>query len=90
MEKIPRKIRLDLATPPEVAIRAAMTAVEAMSADVRLTNAGHALGKALELVSDYVDEQMGTVSMDPGPPKVCICDDVGFHKGYHRPTCPLA
>jgi hypothetical protein len=60
---IPRRIRLDLATPPEVAIRAAMVAVESMSADTRLTNAGLKLGEALTLVSAYVDEQMGGVSL---------------------------
>lgn len=66
--KTPRKIRLDLATPPEVAIRAAMAAVASMPADVRLTNAGLRLQDALSLVSGYVDEQMGTVSFDPGLP----------------------
>ena len=63
MSEIPRRIRLDLMTPPEVAIRAAMAAVEAMPASVRLTNAGIALGKALDLVSDYVDEQMRAVDI---------------------------
>jgi len=44
---IPRKIRLDLMTPPEVALRAAMAAVEAMPADTRLTNASVKVGEAL-------------------------------------------
>ncbi len=61
---IPRKIRLDLATPPEVTIRAAMTAVEAMPADVRLSKAGMRLSEALDLVSDYVDEQMRSVDIE--------------------------
>ncbi len=57
-----RKIRLDLATPTEVAIRAAMAAVEGMGADVRLTEAGQHLQHALDAVASYVDEQMrGTV-----------------------------
>ena len=60
---IPRKIRLDLMTPPEVALRAAMAAVEAMPADTRLTNASVKVGEALALVSDYVDEQMRGVSL---------------------------
>ena len=61
---IPRKIRLDLATPPEVAIRAAMTAVESMSAHPRLSRAGLLLSQALDLVSDYVDEQMRAVDIE--------------------------
>ena len=61
---IPRRIRLDLMTPPEVAIRTAMAAVEKMSADVRLTNAGLKLSEALDLVSAYVDEQVRDSALD--------------------------
>lgn len=57
-ERIPRRIRSDLATPTEVAIRAAMRAVENMPADVRLTDAGVLLGEALDKVAAYVDEQI--------------------------------
>ena len=72
----PRKCRLDLATPPEVALREALGAVEAMPADVRLTKAGQKIVEALDLVGDYVDDQMryvglgGTVGevADPSPP----------------------
>lgn len=64
---IPRKIRLDLATPPEVALRAALAAVEAMPADVRLTHASNCISDALRSVGDYVDEQMRDV--DIGSPK---------------------
>ena len=60
---IHRKIRLDLATPTEVAIRTAMAAVEDMGADVRLTQAGQHLQRALDAVASYVDEQMRSVTL---------------------------
>ena len=60
---IPRKIRLDLMTPPEVALRAALAAVEGMPADVRLTQASMKVSEALDLVSAYVDEQMRNVTL---------------------------
>lgn len=60
---IPRRIRLDLATPPEVAIRAAIAAVEALTPDSRLTQALGALGQALDHVSTYVDEKMRAVDL---------------------------
>ena len=62
-DKIPRRCRIDLATPPEVAIRAAIAAVEAMPPDVRLTNALISLSEALELVADHVNEQMRGVDL---------------------------
>ena len=72
----PRRIRLDLATPPEVAIRAAMAAVERMAADTRLTEAVMHLSMALERVADYVDEQSRDVDISPS---------LG---GYPRPVLP--
>lgn len=51
----PRRIRIDLQTPAEGAIRAAMDAVEALPPDVRLTDAVVLLGKALDRVADFVD-----------------------------------
>jgi hypothetical protein len=60
---MPRRIRLDLATPPEVALRAALAAVEAMPADTRLTEASTHVSAAIELVGRYVDEQMGGVTL---------------------------
>lgn len=54
--EIPRRNRLDKNTPTELAIRAAIDAVEAMPADVRLTDAIVLLGAALESVADFVDE----------------------------------
>jgi hypothetical protein len=59
----PRKCRLDLATPPEVALRAALAAVEAMPADVRLTKASQKVVEALDLVGDYVNAQMCVAEM---------------------------
>jgi len=61
---MPRSCRLDLATPPEVALRAAHAAIEAMPDDTRLTNAGLKVQEALRLVSAYVDEQMRGVVLE--------------------------
>lgn len=55
MNDIPRRARLDLCTPAELAIYAAMQAVEALPADVRLTEAVVLLQTARERVADYVD-----------------------------------
>jgi hypothetical protein len=52
---IPRRIRIDQQTPAEAAIRAAVEAVEALPADVRLTDAVVLLQAARENVADYVD-----------------------------------
>jgi len=59
----PRKCRLDLATPPEVALREALAAVEALPADTRLTNAGQKIVEAMDLVGDYVNDQMRYVGL---------------------------
>ena len=56
--KIPRRIRIDLLTPAEVAIREAIIAVENAGADVRLTEAIGLLTDAKNKVADYVDEQI--------------------------------
>ncbi len=50
-----RRCRIDLASPGETAIRAAMQAVESMGADLRLTDAMVHLGRALDSVADFVD-----------------------------------
>ena len=52
----PRRCRIDLATPVENAIRDARQMVEAMPADVRLTDATVALGHALDRVADYLED----------------------------------
>lgn len=54
---IPRRARTDLYVPAETAIHEAMRAVEAIGADVRLTDAVVLLGKAKDAVADYVDAQ---------------------------------
>jgi hypothetical protein len=63
----PRRGRVDLATAPEKAIRAAMAAVEAMPADERLSQAGQLLQRALDAVAEFEDERLaaaGCVSWD--------------------------
>lgn len=53
--EIPRRIRLDLYTPAELAIRNAMQVIENMPADIRLTHAVSKLQQAKELVADFID-----------------------------------
>lgn len=55
MSEIPRRCRIDLMSPAELAIREAMGAVEDMAADVRLTDAVILLGAAKDSVADYID-----------------------------------
>lgn len=55
MDEIPRRARRDQWTPAEQAIQAALDAVEAVGADVRLTDAVVLLGAARDSVADYVD-----------------------------------
>jgi len=52
---IPRRIRIDLQTPIEAAIRAARDAVEAGPAHPHMTRATVLLGQALDAVADFVD-----------------------------------
>lgn len=54
---IPRRIDILRNTPAELAIRAAVDAVERMGAHTLLTEAVVLLGQALNKVADYVDEQ---------------------------------
>lgn len=54
---VPRKSRLDLNTPAELAIRNAMTEVEKIGAAVQLTNAVIKLQEAFDLVADYEDNK---------------------------------
>lgn len=56
----PRRNRLDLNTPAEKAIFDAMQEVEMAGADVKLTEAVILLGKARNLVADYVDEKINS------------------------------
>lgn len=54
-DEIPRRARVDLWCDAEKAIQAAVDAVEAMPADVRLTDAVNQLWEARQSVADYVD-----------------------------------
>lgn len=54
---IPRRMRLELNTPAELAIHNAMLEVEKIWADVKLTEAVILLQKAKNLVSNYIDEE---------------------------------
>ncbi len=53
--EIPRRNKLWLNEPAELAIRAAVAAVESMPADVRLTEAVNLLLAASEKVADFID-----------------------------------
>lgn len=55
MSNIPRRIRLDLMTPAELAIHNAIQEVEKVGADRKLTGAVTYLLRAKALVADYVD-----------------------------------
>lgn len=56
--KIPRRSRLDLNTPAELAITNAMQEIEKLPADVRLTDAINLLHQAKQKLSDYVDSKL--------------------------------
>jgi 3-oxoacyl-[acyl-carrier-protein] synthase III len=55
IDGIPRRSRLDLHTPAELAIRAAVEAVEAAGAHKLLTDAVVLLHEARERVADFVE-----------------------------------
>lgn len=55
----PRRIRVDLATPAETAIREAMQAVERAGAHLLLTDAVNLLAQAREKVADFVELPTG-------------------------------
>lgn len=52
---IPRRNRMEAWTSVERAIHSAAQAVEAMPADIRLTEAGILLGRAQSKVADFID-----------------------------------
>lgn len=54
----PRRARLDLMCPAELAIRKALELVEAMGAHPTLTDAVVKLGEAQASVADYVDQHV--------------------------------
>jgi hypothetical protein len=63
----PRRCYLDLATPAEAAVRNAIDAIEKLNADVRLSEAQVLLNRALNLVADYIDEQLAPKAEAPIP-----------------------
>lgn len=63
---IPRRSRLDLMSPAERAIYDAVMAVEAMPADVRLTDAVILLQSARIRVADFVDGISGATLRSSG------------------------
>lgn len=65
---IPRRARLDQFTPAEKAIYDAVQAIEAMAADVRLTDAVVLLQAARDSVADFVDGIEQRRYVRPGPP----------------------
>lgn len=58
LDSFPRRCKLYLNTPGELAIFDAMQEVEKIGADERLTNIVIMLGKARDLLSDYVDAKI--------------------------------
>ena len=68
---IPRRARLDLHTPAEMAIRTAVLEVEAVGAHPLLTDAVILLSQAREKVADY-EEQHGRFSAAPTEPARAI------------------
>jgi vacuolar-type H+-ATPase subunit B/Vma2 len=64
-EETPRRNRLDLNTPAEVAIFNAMQEVEKAGADVRLTKAGMLLSQAKNLIADYIEGIDMSIDLPP-------------------------
>jgi len=60
--EIPRRIRLDLNEPAELAIYNAIQEVEKAGADPKLTKAVTLLSEAKNLVADYIDSKKEQVS----------------------------
>ncbi len=63
----PRRARLDHNTEAELAIRAAVNAVEGVGAHPLLTDSVILLGQALDKLSDYVDLQPDELPVDLDP-----------------------
>ena len=53
---VPRRNRLDLNTPAELAIFNAIQEVEKIGADPKLTDIVISLGKTKDLLSDFIDD----------------------------------
>jgi len=54
---IPRRCRLDLMTPAELAIRNAILEIEKLGCDTKLTDIVFMLDKAKDLTSDFIDSK---------------------------------
>ena len=54
-KEVPRRFKIDQMTPAEKAITQAMSEVENLPCDKKLTEAMDLLYKAREIVADYVD-----------------------------------
>lgn len=54
----PRRAKLYLSTPSEIAITNAIIEIERLGADTRLTEAQILLDKARTLVSNWIDEEI--------------------------------
>ena len=52
---VPRRARVDLNKPAELAIRKAAEEIENLGASVKLTDALNFIFKALDLVSDFIE-----------------------------------
>lgn len=60
----PRRIQLNIIEPAERAIYNAMTEVELLGADKRLTRAVTLLVEAKNLVADYIEEKVTPLRFD--------------------------
>lgn len=58
IDDFPRRSRLPFCIPAEMAITNAVNELEKVGADIKLTEAVILLGKARDLLSDYVDSQL--------------------------------
>lgn len=66
VDGFPRRNRVDLYTPAELAIRAAVFAVEEAGCDPLLTEAVNLLQEAREKVADYVERDCAPPTKEPG------------------------
>jgi hypothetical protein len=83
---IPRRCRVDLMVPAELAIRAAKLAVEEAGAHVHLTEAVILLSQAQEKVADFVDESvMGALLSLPDESSAEDVDDATECEGCGEP-----
>lgn len=58
IERIPRRICIDLLTPPEVTLYKALQAIEEAGADPLLTDAVVLIQQAREKVAEYIDRRL--------------------------------